>query len=126
MSALLCGRAVWWRWLRWVVVAVFIAAFIPSLFDRRFAWMWMVTWGVLAIGVGLVEVLAPMQFIEWRRTYLDQAPELEQRIGRRFDSRGPSVGLVRATGAMLCCSGAERTPLQEAPRVTVDLWTDGL
>jgi hypothetical protein len=44
---LLWGRAVWWRWLRWVAVAVFIAAFIPSLFDRRLVWIWMVAWGIV-------------------------------------------------------------------------------
>jgi len=97
---------VWWRWARWVIVAVLIVAFIASLFDRLFAWIWMVAWGVLALGVGLVEVLAPERFIEWRRLYLNQAPEWEQGIGRWFDPRGPSVGLVRAIGAMLCCCGA--------------------
>ena len=97
----------WWRWFRWVLVGLFAASWVPSLFNVHLAWLWMGTGGVLLLMFGLFELLAPSAFLEWRRTYLSQAPQWEQRLASSFErSVPPRPAIIRVIGATLAVFGA--------------------
>jgi hypothetical protein len=95
-----------WTWLQWVVIAVFVALWIPSFFEPSLAWMWIGFASLVWLAFGVALLTAPAWFIQSRRWFLETTPGWQRRILEKFNSgRTPSTRTLRIMGLFVSVLG---------------------